>query len=86
MQPDFLAAVAKRAGEGSRLHFRTDFTPYYNDTKEVFSAHADWQELPPEIAPWPFEQETVFQSRAPSFHSLTAGPRLRPTAHTPTGS
>jgi tRNA (guanine-N7-)-methyltransferase len=86
MQPDFLSAVAKRAGEGSRLHFRTDFTPYYDDTKAVFAAHPDWQELPPEIAPWPFEHETVFQSRAPSFHSLTAGLRLKPIALTSTGS
>lgn len=77
MQPDFLSAAATRAGEGSRLHFRTDFTPYYEDTKAVFASHPAWQELPPDQERWPFEHETVFQSRAPSYHSLTAGLRSK---------
>lgn len=83
MQPDFLADAAKRAGQGARLYFRTDFTPYYDDTKAVFSAHPAWtlvNDSDPSASgyePWPFEQETVFQSRAPTFHSLIA--RLNPS-------
>lgn len=83
MQPDFLTAVAKRAGEGARLYFRTDFTPYYDDTKAVISAHPDWsivnhdrEFIPEPVAEsWPFEHETVFQARASSYHSLIARPR-----------
>lgn len=79
MQPDFLADAAKRAGEGARLYFRTDFTPYYDDTKIVFDTHQDWQltadnssGIVPGTEPWAFEHETVFQARAPQFHSLIA--------------
>ncbi len=71
MQPDFLAAVARRAGPATRLCFRTDFAPYFEDARATVSAHADWQLVE---APWPFEHETVFQSRAPSFQSLIARP------------
>ena len=86
MQPDFLAAVAARAGEGARLYFRTDFTPYYDDTKLVVSAHPHWAlvNAAGESAgePWAFEHETVFQSRAPSYHSLIARPSV-PTPPSP---
>ena len=75
MQPDFLSALATRVGEGSRLYFRTDFTPYYDDTRAVFADHADWEIVPEGLEAWPFEQETVFQARAPSYHSLIARPR-----------
>jgi tRNA (guanine-N7-)-methyltransferase len=75
MQPDFLTALVPRAGEGARLHFRTDFIPYFDDTKAVLSAHPNWTCLRGDEATnaaWPFEHETVFQSRAPSFHSIIA--------------
>lgn len=80
MQPDFLADVAKRAGQGARLYFRTDFTPYYIDTLAVFAGHPDWTVLAKDDSPaassetWPFERETVFQARAEAFHSIIAGP------------
>ena len=83
MQPDFLASVAARAGEGARLYFRTDFTPYYDDTKAVLSGHASWDVIPEGAEPWPFEHETVFQARAPSYHSLIARPKQPATTHTP---
>ena len=85
MQPDFLHDAAARAGEGARLYFRTDFNPYYEDTAGVFGPHADWTLVPPPHAPgaesWPFEHETVVQSRAPSYQSLIARPQARPTAN-----
>jgi tRNA (guanine-N7-)-methyltransferase len=73
MQPAFLASIADHATPDCRLHFRTDFAPYFEDTLEVVRAHPKW-----ELAadPWPFEFATVFQRRAPSFQSLVA--RLRP--------
>ncbi len=70
MQSKFLSAVALRAKPGVPLYFRTDYQPYFEATLEVFRQHPDWTVSTTE--PWPFEYETVFQSRAPSFQSLVA--------------
>jgi tRNA (guanine-N7-)-methyltransferase len=72
IQADFLAAAARRAEPTARLCFRTDFEPYFEDASTTIAAHPDWQTVE---EPWPFEQETVFQRRAPTFRSLIA--RLR---------
>ena len=72
MQPEFLAAAARRAGQGTRLHFRTDYEPYFRDSERIIHQQADWQIVD---EPWPFEQLTVFQSRAASHFSFTARPR-----------
>lgn len=71
IQPSFLEAVAARCAPSARVHFRTDYQPYFEDARAVFVEHPRW-----EIAdePWPFEQETVFQARAESYYSLTARP------------
>jgi tRNA (guanine-N7-)-methyltransferase len=69
LQPAFLDAVANRMGEGARLLFRTDHEPYFQDAVAVVDAHRAWRRVE---EPWPFEFETVFQSRAPSYHSLIA--------------
>ena len=74
LQADFLTAVARRAGEGARLCFRTDFQPYYADATAAIQAHPDWQIVEES---WPFEFETVFQSRAESYYSFVA--RRRPS-------
>lgn len=73
MQPAFLSTLAGRAGERTRLYFRTDFSPYFQATHDVVVGHPSWA-LSAE--PWPFEFETVFQTRAPSYQSLVA--RLKP--------
>ncbi len=70
VNPAFLDALAARAGQGSRLFFRTDYRPYYDEAAEVVAAHSRWRLLP--SGPFPFEHVTIFQSRAPSFHSLGA--------------
>ena len=64
--------VAKVAGQGARLCFRTDYEPYFRETESVIASHPDW-----DIAaePWPFEQVTVFQSRAAQHFSLIARPK-----------
>lgn len=69
IQPTFLTAVAKRSLATARLYFRTDFVPYFEQAKETISAHPAWSE---DDGPWPFEFETVFQSRAESYRSLSA--------------
>lgn len=69
MQDEFLGAVAKRAGQGTPLYFRTDYEPYFVDTKRTVEKHPDWEIV---AEAWPFEHETVFQSRSDSHHSLIA--------------
>jgi len=69
MQPEFLQAVTRRAGEGARLYFRTDYEPYFRDAESLLCRHPGWQMV---AGPWPFEQVTVFQSRAASHFSLAA--------------
>ena len=70
IQADFLAALARRAGRGARLHFRTDYAPYFTEALETVTRHPEWKIVP---EAWPYEFVTVFQSRAASFHSFTAG-------------
>jgi tRNA (guanine-N7-)-methyltransferase len=74
MQPEFLTAVSARAGDEARIYFRTDYEPYFQDTQTVLQDHPAW-ELVSES--WPFEQKTVFESRANSHHSLVARRRTR---------
>lgn len=69
MQPGFLSVVAARSTPETRLHFRTDYEPYFRDAELVVREHPAWKIV---TEPWPFEQETVFQSRAPTHHSLSA--------------
>ena len=71
LQPDFLAALACRALPDTRLHFRTDFEPYFDDVSTALGSATPWE---PVDERWPFDFETVFQSRAPIFYSLTARP------------
>jgi tRNA (guanine-N7-)-methyltransferase len=70
LQAGFLDLLASKAGQGSRLFFRTDYKPYYQEVSEIVAAHPRWRPLPP--GPFPFEHQTIFQSRAPVFHSLAA--------------
>lgn len=77
MQPDFLHALAGRAGEDARLYFRTDYEPYFREAELLLDRHPDWQTI---AGPWPFEQITVFQGRAASHHSLIAQHRRARTS------
>jgi len=69
MQTGFLDLLAQRAGRGARLYFRTDYEPYFRDALADLRTSTTWQ-LAEE--PWPFEFETVFQSRAEAHHSCIA--------------
>lgn len=72
LQPQFLSQLRKRVGEGTRLYFRTDYHPYFEEAHSTISHHPEWQLVDDE--PWPFEHETVFQQRAEIHHSLVAKP------------
>lgn len=71
LQPDFLHLAAAKAGQGARLLFRTDYQPYFNEVAEVLGRQPGWMTVD---EPWPFEHETVFQSRAAQYRSLVARP------------
>jgi tRNA (guanine-N7-)-methyltransferase len=70
MQSDTLHALAAKSVPGADLCFRTDDAHYFAAAKAEVLAHPDWEIVP--TAPWPFERETVFQSRAPAYQSLVA--------------
>lgn len=68
LKADFFEALASRAGEGARFYFRTDHEEYFREVEGTVAGLQTWRRDP--AAPWPVEQETVFQARAPSYHSL----------------
>jgi tRNA (guanine-N7-)-methyltransferase len=74
LRAEFLDALASRCDPGALLAFRTDHEPYFAEAAAVASAHSAWELVPD--APWPFEHETVFQSRAAGYQSWIA--RRRP--------
>ncbi len=69
IQSGFLDALAHRSTKDARLYFRTDHAPYFAEACVLLNTAPGWQ-LADE--PWPFEFETVFQSRAVQHQSLVA--------------
>lgn len=69
LQPEFLTSLATRCVPGARVHFRTDYRPYFEDARQTLREHPQWEVVD---EPWPFEFETVFQSRAPGHDSVSA--------------
>jgi tRNA (guanine-N7-)-methyltransferase len=72
IQTAFLHELRRRATDHTRVYFRTDHAHYFESAQAVFAQHPAWQLVD---EPWPFEHETVFQSRAESYRSLVAQPR-----------
>jgi tRNA (guanine-N7-)-methyltransferase len=70
LQKGFLDELGLRAGLGSRLLFRTDYRPYFDEARETIAIHSQWRLLADNS--FPFEHVTIFQARAPVFHSLAA--------------
>lgn len=64
----FLEELGKRCGEGVRCHFRTDHAGYFEWAEEIASQTKTWSRI--DESNWPFELETVFQSKADSYQSL----------------
>ncbi len=82
LQSAFFEFIAGRMGEGSRLYFRTDHSEYFAAVAVLIPSLLTWRIDP--AAPWPHEPETVFQARAPSYHSLVAVRTSHPA--TPAGT
>ncbi len=76
LQPAFLHQLAGRSQPAARLHFRTDFAPYFESASATLAADPLWEIR---AEPWPFEQETVFQQRAPNYESVSAVLRPAPS-------
>lgn len=72
LQPAFLSQLRAKTGDHTRLYFRTDFAPYFEEARSTLSEHEGWSLVE---EPWPFESETVFQQRAETHYSLVAAPR-----------
>jgi tRNA (guanine-N7-)-methyltransferase len=70
LQAAFLESLAARAGEGTRLYFRTDHAEYFSAVAALLPTLRTWRLDP--AAPWPLEQETVFQARSEAYQSLVA--------------
>lgn len=66
----FLNRLAACTRAGATLYLRTDAAFYFAEATEAISVHPAWQILPE--ARWPFEQPTVFQTKAAQFQSLAA--------------
>jgi tRNA (guanine-N7-)-methyltransferase len=82
VRADFLETLAARMAPGGRFYFRTDHAEYFTAGHAVVAAHACWRLLPD--APWPFEEATVFQLKAPDYQSLVA--EVRPADGTGSAS
>ena len=70
IQQRFLDALGDRTVPGAQLCFRTDHRPYFQWAVEHIDAHPAWQIQ--QGAPWPFENETIFQSILKRYSSLVA--------------
>lgn len=70
LQAEFIEALAGRAGEGSRLYFRTDHDEYFHAVATLLPGLKTWRLDP--ASSWPLVQETVFQARARAYQSLVA--------------
>ncbi len=69
IQSFFLSAAARAMPTNAKMCFRTDHRPYFDDSKARISDHGAW-ELSDEA--WPFEYNTVFQTRASTYYSWIA--------------
>ena len=70
LKAEFFEAIAGRADEGTRFYFRTDHLDYFTEVETILAGLQTWCRDP--AVSWPLEQETVFQARAPVYHSLVA--------------
>lgn len=64
----FLNLLANRCLGGARLHFRTDHSEYFDWASNKVESLDRWKRV--EEGAWPFEHETVFQSKAESYQSM----------------
>lgn len=70
VRAEVLDLIAERMAPHGRFFFRTDHEEYFASGHAAVAAHARWKLLPD--APWPLEEATIFQLKAPSYSSLVA--------------
>ncbi len=70
IQASSLDLLAKRAGPGASLHFRTDDADYFEWTRTHVETHGGWKLKAGN--PWPFEQTTFFEERMKAKRDLEA--------------
>lgn len=75
LQTSFLHALARHATAETRVYFRTDYLPYFQEARQTIEEDKDWKTS---AENWPFEHSTVFQERAEGHHSFVA--QLRSSA------
>ena len=73
LQDGFLSAAAAHASADCLLCFRTDYLPYFDSARALTNSHDAWHVVADD---WPFEHETVFQSRSATYHSFIARPLM----------
>ena len=78
MQTEFLRNLAAQSRDDARIHFRTDFFPYFDSVCATVARDPLWMEAD---EAWPFEFTTVFQSRAVAHRSLTLRRRRAADVH-----
>jgi tRNA (guanine-N7-)-methyltransferase len=74
LQPGFLETLALHTTPDARIFFRTDHREYFTEGVAAITRSIYWEKCD---TPWPFEFETVFQSRASTHYSVVT--RKRPT-------
>ena len=65
---EFLSLLSQKTEPNARCHFRTDHAGYFDWALETVLLQDTW--VAAESSLWPFETETVFQSKAQSYQSL----------------
>lgn len=68
----FLYLLDMRTSVDARIYFRTDHIPYLDAVRECIAKHSRWQLADEQF---PFECQTVFEARAPSYGSVVAKKR-----------
>ncbi len=67
-QNPFLDRLAQSCASEAKLYFRTDHSGYMKWSKSIANENLNWEVSAK--AEWPFERESVFQSKAEAFESL----------------
>jgi len=70
MQREFLDYIRQFASAGTKLYFRTDYTEYFEWTRDVINENTNWN-LTPETE-LPLEEVSQFQRILPEFSTLVA--------------
>ncbi len=68
IQHSFLDELAQKCSQAAWLYFRTDHSGYMEWATDIALENKSWK--PAVDQDWPFERETIFQSKATDYQSL----------------